>query len=189
MPKKRGVGSLACSSRLNPRLASCVCATLSRHACTKRGPTSYSAVTWASGRLLACLPIASRKRTVVRLRLPQALSLSVKAFWQRKHQKRRLCSTNSTRCPLKGTSRLQRWRTSCCLTQMAPQYGQLVRSLVPITSTRTVPSACTSCLRIRSSANSKGTTIPCSWLTSSLMVSWVDMACPPADSVWFSYQV
>src|SRR6266568_2446442 len=116
-PQKAGVGSGPLSSSESPRSASWGVATISKHACTKRGPTPYSWATWAMGRLMACCPIASRKRTVVRLPRPQTLSLSVKALWHRKHQKRRLCSTNSTGWPPKGTSRLQRWRTSCCLTQ------------------------------------------------------------------------
>src|SRR5256885_6508212 len=99
------------------------------------------------------------------------------------HQNRRLCSTNSTRCPRNGTSRLILWRTSCSLTQTAPQCGHAARSLVPITSTRILPSACTSCLRMRRPSNSNGTTIPCSWLASFSVLCWVGIACPPADLV------
>ena len=134
----------------------------------------------------ACCPISSRNRTVVRFPLPQAVSLSVKALWQRRHQNRRLCSTNSTGCPRNGTSRLLLLRTSCCLTQTRLQCGQLARSLVPITSTLILPSACTSCLRMRSPAHSNGTMIPCSWLVFPSMVCWLGIACPPADLVvWF----
>src|SRR5436305_9250978 len=136
------------------------------------------------GRLQACFPISSRSRTVVRLRRPHALSLSVKALWQRRHQNRRLCRTNSIRCPRNGTSRLILWRTSCCLTQMQPQWGQLARSLVPITSTLILPSTCTSCLRMRSPSNSNGTTIPCSWLASFPVICWGSIACPPPGLVF-----
>src|SRR5947209_7041506 len=131
------------------------------------------------GRVLACVPISSRKRTVVRLRRPQALSLSVNALRHRWHQKRRLCSTNSTRCPRNGTSRLRRGRTSCCLTHIVPQCGHCSPFFVAITSTRSFPSACTSCLRIRRPSNSKGTTIPSGWGGSSSVVCWLDIACPP----------
>src|SRR5436305_2535765 len=136
------------------------------------------------GRLHACFPISSRSRTVVRLRRPQARSLSVKALWQRRHQNRRLCRTNSMRCPRNGTSRLILLRTSCCLTHTQLQCGQLARSLVPITSTLILPSACTSCLRMRSPSNSSGTTIPCSWLASFSVLCWLHIACPPADLVF-----
>src|SRR6266568_1920278 len=131
------------------------------------------------GRVPACLPISSRKRTVVRLRRPHALSLSVNALRHRMHQKRRLCSTNSTICPRNGTSRLQRGRTSCCLTHIVPQCGHFSPFFVAITSTRSFPSACTSCLRIHRLSNSKGTMIPCVWLGSSSVICWLGIACPP----------
>src|SRR6266571_3297123 len=131
------------------------------------------------GRVPACLPISSRKRTVVRLRRPHALSLSVNALRHRMHQKRRLCSTNSTICPRNGTSRLQRGRTSCCLTHIVPQWGHVSPFFVAITSTRSFPSACTSCLRIRSPSNSKGTTIPAAWLVPCSVVCWLGITCPP----------
>src|SRR6266568_9137038 len=131
------------------------------------------------GRVPACLPISSRKRTVVRLRRPHALSLSVNALRHRMHQKRRLCSTNSTICPRNGTSRLQRGRTSCCLTHIVPQCGHFSPFFVAITSTRSFPSACTSCLRIHRPSNSKGTMIPCVWFGSSSVICWLGIACPP----------
>src|SRR5438270_11029664 len=137
------------------------------------------------GRVQACWPISSRNRTVVRFRLPHTLSLSVKALWHRMHQNRRLYSTNSTRCPRNGTSRLILWRTSCCLTHTAPQCAHVARSVVAITSTRILPSVCTSCLRMRRPANSNGTTIPCSWLAFSPVLCWVGIACPPPDLVFF----
>src|SRR5947209_15990676 len=131
------------------------------------------------GRVLADFPISWRKRTVVRLRRPQALSLSVKALWHLMHQNRRFYSTNSTSCPRRGTSRLRRGRTSCCFTHTAPQCGHGSRFLVAITSTRSFPSACTSCLRIRRPSNSKGTMIPCVWVDSSSVICWLGIACPP----------
>src|SRR5436305_9060352 len=141
------------------------------------------------GRVLADFPISWRKRTVVRLRRPQALSLSVKALWHLMHQNRRLYSTNSTSCPRKGTSRLHRGRTSCCFTHIAPQCGHVSLPFVAITSTRSFPSTCTSCLRIRRPSNSKGTTIPAAWLGSSSVVCWLGIACPPVTWCFCSYQV
>ena len=70
--------------------------------------------------------ISSRRRTVVRLPLPQAVSLSVKALWQVMYQKRRLSSTNSTACPRNWISRLRRGSTSCCLT-----HGSTMRAPLP----------------------------------------------------------
>src|SRR5216683_1634020 len=182
---ERGVGNLAPSSRLRPRLASWTLATPSRQVCTKRGPTSYGLATCVMGRVLACWPISSRSRTVVRLYRPQALSLSVKALRQRMHQNRRLYNTNSTRYRRLGTSRLARGRTSCCLTHTAPQCGHVSRFFVAITSTRSFPSPCTSCLRIRRPSNSKGTTIPCAWFVFSSVLCWLGIACPPADLAFF----
>jgi hypothetical protein len=59
------------------------------------------------------------------------------------------------------------------------------RSLVPITSTRILPSGCTSCLRMRRPSNSNGTTIPCSWFASFSVLCWLGIACPPDLVVWF----
>src|SRR5207248_7304441 len=88
-----------------------------------------------------------------------------------------------------GLSRLRRGRTSCCLTHMVPQCGHASRFLVAITSTRSFPSACTSCLRIRRPSNSKGTTIPAAWFGSSSVVCWPGITCPPVTWCFCSYQV
>src|SRR5215469_526718 len=63
MPKNRGVGKGVCACRGRPCLVNRAWATPSRHWCTRRGPTSNSAATWAIGREQAWVP----------MRLPQAL--------------------------------------------------------------------------------------------------------------------
>ena len=150
----------------------------------QHGYIAKGAATWSIAAPIFSLPITSRSRTVVRLPLPHARSGSVNALRQRKHQNRRLYSTNSTPCSLSGTSRLLRGRTSCCLTHMLWQCVHLARSVIPITSIRIVPSGCTSCLRIRSPSHSHGTTIPCSsWFDVSSVICCLGITCLPVGLV------
>jgi hypothetical protein len=51
-----------------------------KHSSTKRGPTPAALATCATGWVQACLPISSRKRTVVFLLQPHALSCSRPGF-------------------------------------------------------------------------------------------------------------
>jgi hypothetical protein len=161
MPKKRGVGRGACASKVRPCFISRFWATVSRQVCTRRGPTSSSSATWATGREQACVPIATRRRSVVRRRQPQMVSASVKLRRQVRHQKRRLTSSKLTCRPASGISRLRRTRRSWCLGLSRPQWEQAARSAVLIMVTSTPPSVVSVWLRIWKPGSPNGTRMLC----------------------------
>src|SRR6266571_6908686 len=111
------------------------------------------------GCVQARLPISSRKRAVVFLRQPHAVSGSVKAFRHRKQRKRRLSTISSTRCSRNARSRFFLGRVSWILTQGLWQCGQVAWVAVAITSTLIVPVASHSWFTMWNSARSNGTRI------------------------------
>src|SRR5258708_5318007 len=82
------------------------------------GPTPAALATCATGWVQGCLPISSRKRTVVFLLQPHALSCSVKDFRQRRHRKRRFSKISSTCCPRREISRFFLGRVSWIFTHL-----------------------------------------------------------------------